>query len=164
MPSILFVCTANRFRSPLAAALLWKNQAERGIPEICDVSSAGTWVKPGLPVMPGLVEIAWRFGIDLSGHRSRPVTPLLLSNYDLIVVMQVTHREALLVEDPALQERVYLLSEVVENRTYDIPDPLGSPEQALEIVTDLDLLVRRGTPSLCAMAIGLSKIRHIPVH
>jgi protein-tyrosine-phosphatase len=164
MPSILFVCTANRFRSPLAAALLWKGQAERGIPEICDVASAGIWARPGLPVMPGLAEIAPKFGIDLSGHRSQPVTALLLSNYDLIVVMQAGHREALLVDDPGLQDRLYLLSEVVENRTYDIPDPLGSTEDALEIAADLDLLIREGTPSLCALAIGMSKTRYIPVH
>ena len=162
MPSILFVCTANRFRSPLAAALLWKYLAEVGIPEICDVLSAGTWARPGLPVMPDLVEIAWKLGIDLSRHRARPVTSLLLSNCDLIVAMQASHRETLLSENPDLEDRIYLLSEVVENRMYDIPDLGGTAENTLEIAADLDLLIREGTHSLCALAIGLSRTRPNP--
>jgi protein-tyrosine-phosphatase len=162
MSSILFVCTANRFRSPLAAALLRKELAAMGIPGICDVSSAGTWAQAGLPVVPGLLGMARRFNVDLSAHRSRPVTPLLLSNYDLIVAMQAGHREALLAEHPGLADRIYLLSEVVENRMYDIPDPQGSTDDALEIAADLDLLIREGTPSLCALAIGLGRAKRHP--
>ncbi len=161
MPSILFICTANRSRSPLAAAFLSKNLEGIKGPEFWKVSSAGTWAISGLPVMPGLVEAGRKFGIDLSGHRSRQVDPALLAGSDLVVVMQAGHKDALLVEDPGLQDRVHLLSEVVEHRSYDIPDPLGSRQEALELVAELDSLVRQGTPALCALAAQLNNSRSI---
>jgi protein-tyrosine phosphatase len=159
MPSILFVCTANRFRSPLAAAFLRKNLEGQADAEGWDVASAGTWTTPGLPVMPGLVDAARRYGIDLSDHRSRRATRSLLSRSDLIVVMQAGHREALLTEDPTLQQRIRLLSEVVEHRTYDILDSPGSDRQALELVAELEALIRQGASSLCALAADLSNTR-----
>jgi protein-tyrosine phosphatase len=160
MPSILFVCTANRFRSPLAAAILRKTLEEMGIAASWRIASAGTWAEPGQPVMPGISEAAQRFGIDLSGHRSARVNSRLLSKYDLIVVMQGGHREALLSEDPKLQERVYLLSDVAERRSYDIPDALGSEQEMLEVIAELDSLIRRGLDSICVLATHLSNTRH----
>jgi protein-tyrosine phosphatase len=159
MPSILFVCTANRFRSPLAAAFLRKELNQKGLSEYCHVASAGTWARSGQPVMPGLVETARKFGVDLSEHRSRRVSGSLLSKYDLIVVMQASHREALVAEDPSLQNKVFLLSEIVEYRHYDIPDPFGSGQNALETVSELDDLIRQGADSLCSRAVDLNAMR-----
>jgi protein-tyrosine phosphatase len=162
MPSILFVCTANRFRSPLAAAFFRKSLEEKGDSEFWDVSSAGTWATPDLPVMPGLVETARMFGIDLSEHRSRRVNRPLLSKYDLIVVMQAGHKEALLTEYHGLQNRVYLLSEIIERRSYDIPDAIHSDQEVREVVTELDSLIRQGSHYLCALATYLNNTRHAP--
>jgi protein-tyrosine-phosphatase len=162
LPSILFVCTANRFRSPLAAAFLRKNLEEGEVSESWNISSAGTWAAPGLPVMPGIKEAALRYGIDLSGHHSRRVTKSLLSQYDLIVVMQAGQKEALLTEDPSLRERVHLLSEVTERRSYDIPDALGSEQETLEVISELDTLIRQGSQSLCVLATYLKNTMHTP--
>jgi protein-tyrosine phosphatase len=159
MPSILFVCTANRFRSPLAAAFLRRNLKADENAELWNISSAGTWATPGLPVVPGLVEEGQKYGIDLAGHRSQRVTRTLLSKFDLIVVMQAGHKEALLTEHPGLQNRVYLLSEVAERRSYDIPDAPQSEEEIREVVTELDSLLRQGSYYLCALATYLNKNR-----
>jgi protein-tyrosine phosphatase len=159
MPSILFVCTANRFRSPVAAAMFQRNLEERGTAESWQIGSAGTWTTPGKPVIPGVSDAARKFGIDLSGHRSAEVSRGLLSEYDLVLVMQAGQKEALLTEFPDLQERIHLLSEVVEHRSYDIPDLPGSEQEAAEIVEELNGLIRDGLDHICVLAAHLNSTR-----
>ena len=152
MPSVLFVCTANRFRSPLAASLLQRDLQALGLAESWIVNSAGIWAAPGQPALPQVSEAAQRLNIDLSSHRSIRVSRKLLARYDLILVMQASQKEALLTEYPELEERVYLFSHVVERRTYDIPDAVDSEEEALELVAELASLIRRGLESICVLA------------
>jgi protein-tyrosine phosphatase len=160
MPSVLFVCTANRFRSPLGAAIFRKCLEELGIAESWQVSSAGTWAMPGQPALAQVAEMARGLGLDLSGHRSRRINRQILASCDLVLVMQAGHREALLSEDPALEERVYLLSEVAERRRYDIPDALGSEQEMREVIYELDSLICGGLESICALATYLGNTAH----
>ena len=159
MPSILFVCTANRFRSPLAAAMLRGRMEELDIADSWSISSAGTWATDGEPVMPGITVAAQRLNIDVSDHRSVRVSGKLLSNYDLIIVMEAGHKEALLSEFPHLQEHIYLLSEVVERRNYDIPDALGSEQEMVEVIAELNSLIARGVNSICVLATYLNNTK-----
>ena len=159
MPSILFVCTANRFRSPLAAAMLRKSLEELGIADTWTISSAGTWAIPGEPVITKVVVPAKRFGIDISDHRSRRVSEGLLSKYDLVLVMQNGQKEALLSEFPQWKEHIYLISEVVDRRTYDVPDALGSERETAEVVAELHSLIQRGLDSICILATSLHNTR-----
>ena len=160
MPSILFICSANRFRSPLAAAFLIKALAEMGITESWRIGSAGTWATPGQPVLQTVFDAAQGFGIDLSGHRSARVSRRLLSEHDLILVMQASQKEALLSEFPELEEHIYLFSNVVERRSYDIPDSSGSEQGVQEIGAELDALIRRGLNYICVLATYLHNTRH----
>ena len=155
MPSILFVCTANRFRSPLAAAMLRKNLEALGMAESWQIGSAGTWAEAGRPVIAAAADVAQRLGLDLSGHRSARVSRQLLADYDLVLVMQASQKEALLTEFPDLGERVYLLSEVVERRSYDIPDLQESDQETEDLVADLHALIRRGLDYICVLATHL---------
>ena len=159
MPSVLFVCTANRFRSPLAAAFLTKALHDLGLTKDWRIGSAGTWATPGLLALPRVVSIAPRFGIDLSAHSSTRVSRRVLSAYDLILVMQAGHREAILTEFPDLKDRLYLLSDVVERRAYDIPDSLETEEGILEVSRELESLIRRGRDSICVLATYLYNAR-----
>ena len=159
MPSILFVCTANRFRSPLAAAMLRRHLEELGVANSWSISSAGTWATAGEPVIPGIGVAAQRFNIDVSDHRSVRVSGRLLSSFDLIIVMQAGHKEALRSEFPYLQEHIYLLSEVVERRNYDIPDSLGSEQEMAEVVAELHSLIERGVNSICVLATYLNNTK-----
>jgi protein arginine phosphatase len=159
MPSILFVCTANRFRSPLAAAILKQNLEEMGMSDSWEIASAGTWAETGQPALSNIDEAAQHFGIDLSAHRSRRVDEPLLSHYDLILVMQASQREALLSEFPWLEDHIYLLSHVAERRSYDIPDVPGSAYGVLEVIRELQSLIRRGTESICVLATYLYNTR-----
>ena len=155
MPSVLFVCTANRFRSPLAAAFFRKALADFVVAGAWNVDSAGTWTVPGLPILPEVPLIARKYNLDLVRHRSKPVTEALLAAQDLILVMEAGHREALQNEFPSSSERVYLLSQAVEDRTYDIPDLIDSVESMMEIGTNLYDLLQNGYGNICSLALRL---------
>jgi protein-tyrosine-phosphatase len=169
MPSVLFVCTANRFRSPLAAALFQKALRESTDPEVRSIlqrggswqaGSAGTWALPGQPILPEVEPAAQKLGLDLADHSSRCVSTELLAGYDLILVMQASQKEALLSEFPLLEERIYLFSQTVEGRTYDIPDSFGSEEAVGQVAAAMDELMRRGLRYILVLALALHNKRN----
>ena len=162
MPSILFVCTANRFRSPLAAAMLTQALEEMGFGNYWRVTSCGTWATPGQPALQAAVSAARRFGIDLSGHLSTRVSRPLIAEYDLVLVMQASHREALLTEFPDLEEHIHLFSDVVERRSYDIPDSCESEQNVWDISVELNDLIRNGLDRICMLATHLRDRRPAP--
>ena len=157
MPSVLFVCTANRFRSPLAAAFFRDSLQRHPEPGSWHVDSAGTWTVPGLPALPEVVLFAGNHGLDLARHRSKAVTEDLLRANDLILVMGGGQQEALQVEFPAFSERIHLLSQAAEGRTYDIPDLADSAESLLEIGDHLGELIQSGSGNICRLAERLQR-------
>jgi protein-tyrosine phosphatase len=159
MPSVLFVCMANRFRSPLAAALFRRQLEARGMAELWQVSSAGTWAETGLPALGQAREAALQYGLDLSGHRSRRVDRQLLAGQDLVLVMQASQQEALLTEFPEFRESIQMLSKAAEARTYDIPDPSGYGEGVTDTAAELEDLIRCGMEPICEMAASLHSLR-----
>lgn len=123
MPLILFVCTANRFRSPIAAAYMEYKLKAAGTAGSWAVASAGTWTEAGLHAMPQALIAAAAHGLDLSGHRTREVNSVLLDEASLIVVMEQGHKEALECEFPACRGHIILLGELAGERNPEIPDP-----------------------------------------
>ncbi|MEW6650169.1 MAG: hypothetical protein AB1453_08265, partial [Chloroflexota bacterium] len=66
-PSVLFVCAANRIRSPLAAALFRALLAKQGLPlKSWRIETAGTWAQDHLPAFPEVVQLMAQKGVDLS--------------------------------------------------------------------------------------------------
>lgn len=127
MPAVLFVCTANICRSPLAEVLFRDQLAQRGLDGAqWRVESAGTWGEDGFPASRNSCKVAQQYGLDLSQHRSRIVDADLLSQFDLILVMESGHKEALTVEFPMLAERIFLLSEMA-GQIQNVEDPYGGP-------------------------------------
>lgn len=128
MPSILFICTANICRSPMAMGLLRKKV--EGLPG-WKIESAGTWTIAGQPGA-GFSQLVLRGrGIDIQSHRSRPVSRDLLAQFNLILTMESGHKEALMVEFPEFRDRIYLLSEMI-GASYSIPDPMGGSIEGFE--------------------------------
>lgn len=82
MPSILFVCTANRFRSPIAAIYFARSVVKQGDDNFISVSSAGTWTVPGQPVTTDALLEADKYALNLSLHKSRLITRSMLSKSD----------------------------------------------------------------------------------
>jgi protein-tyrosine-phosphatase len=140
MPSILFVCTANRFRSPIAALYFAREVVRRGDDKYISVSSAGTWATTGMPAMPKAVQLAKEYDLDLSYHRSRVVSEEILSRADLILVMEMGHKEAITHEFSFIKGRVFLLAEAVGKLPVDILDPYGEkqapPKDVIEEIVE----------------------------
>jgi len=124
--NLLFVCTGNTCRSPLAEAIARAEAARRGLEHV-DCRSAGTSAFPGHPASSlGAVAAAER-GIDLSAHRSRPLDPELVAWADAILVMARWHGEAVRAEVP--DAPVDLLTRYLpvdhDQHDRDVPDPIG---------------------------------------
>ena len=101
MPVILFVCTANRFRSPIAAAYTKRKLQTTDQSADWTVISAGTWTEPGLPAHDKALSAAHALGLDLNSHHTRVVSTAIMATADLIIVMEQGHKEALECEFPA---------------------------------------------------------------
>jgi len=128
---ILFVCRANQFRSPLAAACFRRRMQQVCPHEEWLVASAGTWALEGQPAAPLAQAVAAQYGLSLKAHRSRRVSPDLLRDCTLVVVMEAGQKEALLAEFPWLEGRVHLLTALAGEPPLDVPDiPPGEDEAA----------------------------------
>ena len=89
---LLFVCTGNTCRSPMAEAIARKFAIERGLVDM-DVASAGTSSWDGAAASDGALLVCLERRIDLSGHRSRQLSRALVTGSDLIFTMGPHHLE-----------------------------------------------------------------------
>ena len=155
VPSVLFVCTANICRSPMAVALFRSVLAENGIdPSGWRIESAGTWAPKGQPAAPEMVEILTARGLKITKHRSRVVTKELLDHFPLILTMEAGHKEALLAEFRSLKGNVYLLSEMAAENG-PVEDPTGGPPEAyIKTADEIERLLRLGLPRIIELASG----------
>ena len=86
---LLFVCSGNTCRSPLAVALAERELARLGWR--VDVRSGGVSAVSGAPASAGSLRAGERHGLDLRGHASRPIDQALLDWADLVLVMSPGH-------------------------------------------------------------------------
>ena len=89
---LLFVCTGNTCRSPLAEGIARRLIVARGLPDL-EVSSAGTSAWPDAPASDGSLLVAMEHGVDLGDHRARQLSPELVAGADLILTMGPHHLE-----------------------------------------------------------------------
>ena len=93
MKHILFVCTGNTCRSPMAQALFARYAREKGLDAVAD--SAGLAALPGAPASANAVAALAEVGEDLSAHRAKPVTRELLDAADRVYCMSQSAVDAL---------------------------------------------------------------------
>jgi protein-tyrosine-phosphatase len=128
---VLFVCSGNTCRSPLAALALQAQLGEAA--SWVSVDSAGTAAAAGEPASEGSRRIAERDGFDLSAHRSRPLTGAMLREADLVLVMTPAHLAAArqLGADP---DRLHVISDwpAPGDTGQPVFDPFGASFEAYE--------------------------------
>lgn len=131
---IVFVCTGNRFRSPIAQAAAARVTA--GLPIV--VTSCGLRAEAGRPPLPAATDAAERLGLDITHHRSRGLTNLAES--DLVVGFEFIGVAGAVIDGGALPERTFMLTEAVEllASTGMSADTLARPVTVSELVAQLD--------------------------
>jgi len=157
MPAILLVCTANQFRSPFAAVCLLAELQSANLAGLWRVESAGTWTQAGLPAALPALQLAQKIGLTgLAGHRTRPVDAALLAEFDLILVMEFGHKEALAIEFPFTKPRLALLTEAAGDPPADLPDPAQPGVDAQEVASEIQRLIHQGWPAILSRASGVA--------
>jgi protein-tyrosine phosphatase len=107
--SIAFICTGNRFRSPLAEAFVRKLTTDLPV----GVQSFGTLAVGAVPPLPEAFKLAELSAVDLSGHRARPVGTESLAKTDLVIGFDLEHMRGAVIEAHASRDRAFTFREIV---------------------------------------------------
>jgi len=126
---ILFICTGNTCRSPMAEGLFRKLSSHH--PE-WQARSAGTAAWRGQEASPETLHVLRERGINLSSHESRPVTEELMENATDVYAMTESHLAALLANFPEHADKIRLVTCYTDNRS--IADPIGCGQAAYNSV------------------------------
>lgn len=131
MKTILLVCTGNTCRSSMAEALLTSILKEMGVEADYRVKSAGTAAFSGDKASINAIKALEEKGMDLTGHRSTPITIDVIEEADLILTMTQGHKAGVINFVPTSKEKVFTLKEFgykdgpEKIDSYDISDPFG---------------------------------------
>lgn len=120
MKRVMFICSGNTCRSPLAEGLFKKYIADKGITDI-EVDSAGVAVLPGDEVSINSAFVSIKRGVDISLHRAKPLNPQHISETDLFVCMSASHEKIV----GRYTDKSHIL-------TLNIDDPYGKSVEAYE--------------------------------
>ncbi|GAA5483263.1 low molecular weight protein arginine phosphatase [Haloferula sargassicola] len=133
--SVLFVCTGNTCRSPLAEALFRDAVKDR---DDFEVASAGVSAYPGSPMSGESMAILQKRGVDPGEFLSQPVSDELLAEATHVFAMTGGHLAALHSKWPEHEDKFYLMCEFVDlpgrGIGADVPDPIGMGRKAYEEV------------------------------
>jgi protein-tyrosine phosphatase len=125
MFKVLFLCTGNRCRSPVAEGFM--RQLAGSLP--LEVSSAGLLDLGAAPALPEVLKAGRTVGLDMSGHRARPLSVVDLDGIDLVIGLERSHVAAAVVEKGASFAKVFTFAEIVR-LLERVPPPDGEHPEA----------------------------------
>ncbi|GGJ02399.1 hypothetical protein GCM10010885_09620 [Alicyclobacillus cellulosilyticus] len=153
---LLFVCTGNTCRSPMAAMLTMAKLQERGLGWTAE--SAGLYAAEGQPMTPLAQDALTRRHVPLKPHASRPLTRELAERADLILTMTASHAREAQARFPDLAGKIHALGAFVAGaeeaaEVHDILDPFGGSAEVYEAcAAQLERLVERLVDKLAPAA------------
>lgn len=138
---ILFVCTGNTCRSPMAENLMRSLVQQKQLD--WSVASAGLFVEPGAPMAALAQESLSGLGVEAADHRAQPVTQALMDEADIVLTMTASHAEQLRRQYPSAAKKIYPFAHFAVGDSpleqdealtigYDIPDPFGGSKDTYE--------------------------------
>ncbi len=148
MISIVFVCSGNICRSPMAHYYFQKKVYDLGIENSYLIASCGTQACSGDKATDDAIYAISKYGVNIIKHRATNIQDADLVNANYIVCMTKMHYDYVVNRYPKLEDKVYILKEMVSNKEeyLDIDDPWGLDVQvylecAKEIVKSIDKLI-----------------------
>lgn len=135
---VIFVCTANICRSPMAEALFRHAlDAENETLRAIQVGSAGVSAIDGQPASANSVEAMRKVGLNLSGHHSRHLTQAMIDEALAVFCMTESHRDIIRLQYKQPPARLHLMRAFMnDSRESEIPDPFGGNLHVYESCRD----------------------------
>ncbi len=147
MAKILFICTGNTCRSPMAEGLFNRIAEERGLDS--KAKSAGMFVIPGSRVSDNAISAMEDRGIDIKSHIPAAIDAESVRDADLILTMTSGQKAALGAAAPELADKLYTLKEYA-NEAGEISDPIGGDlETYKKCLTEIENAVEKVIERLC---------------
>ena len=131
---ILFVCTGNTCRSPMAEGIL-KSIGNKNNMDL-EIKSVGISVYDGEKASKNSIEAMKKIGIDISEHEATQLRRDLVEEADLILTMSTSHKKFILSNYPSSRDKLFTLTEYVYGVEKDIEDPFGRSLSVYERTRD----------------------------
>ena len=132
--NILFVCTGNTCRSPMAEGILKKIASDKDLD--IDSKSAGIFASYGDSANDKAIFSVKNIGIDIKDHISQKTTSELVEASDLILTMTMGHKDILIGNYPDKKYKIFSLNEYAFGKDVDIKDPYGGDRFQYDISRD----------------------------